>query len=251
MKYLHKIIILSFFGVLFNSCEEDLVIFDADNGQTALSFSQASILVDICSPTSEIILESTTRSSLDRTYNISISDDSTADSSEYMLTSTSITIPAGEFVGLTSVEIDFSEIPDGVSRSLLLDIVPSDGAITPSRSQTAISYESVCTLNVVEINFIADSFPEENSLLLINTDTSETLINIAQGEFAGDDSFTLCLPSGNYEITVGDPGFGDGFESEAGVSGELVECSGNTSLFADITGDIDIGNPVVRTFTLD
>jgi len=251
MKYLHKIIIFYFFGVLLSSCEEDLVTFDADNGQTALSFSQASILVDICSPTSEIILESTTRSSLDRTYNISISDDSTADSSEYMLTSTSITIPPGEFLGSTSVEIDFSEIPNGVSRNLLLDIVPSDGTIILSKSQTAIIYESACTLNVVEINYMADRFPEENTLLLVNTDTSETLINIAQGEFVGDDSFTLCLPSGNYEITVGDPGFGDGFEPGAGVSGELVECSGNTSLFTDITGDIDIGNPVIRTFTLD
>lgn len=251
MKNINITLIFFLTIVLLNSCEEDLAIFDADNGQTALAFAEASITIDVCAPTSEIVIESTTRSSSDRTYNISISNDSSADSSEYTLTSTSITIPAGEFTSSTTVEIDFSEIPEGVSRNLILDIEPSDGVITPDRSQTVINYQSACTLNVVEINYIADRFPEENTLLLVNTDTSEILLNIAQGEFNGNNSFNFCLPSGNYEITVGDPGFGDGFEPGAGVSGNLVECSGSTSLFADITGDIDVGNPIVRMFTLN
>ena len=251
MKNLYKIVLFSFSIVLLSSCEEDVVIFNADNGQTAISFRESSVTVDVCSPTAEVILESTTRSSADRTYNISVNDASFVDDSEYALESTSLTIPAGEFIASTTVEIDFAEIPDGVSRSLLLDIEPSEGIITPSRSQTTVSFESACTLNLVEINFVADSFPEENTLLLVNTDTSETLIDIAQGDFNDDTSFVLCLPSGNYDITVGDPGFGDGFEFGAGVSGNLVECSGNTSLFPDISGDIDVGSPIVRTFTLN
>ena len=251
MKNLYKIIICCLPILLLSACEEDLAIFDADNGQTALAFAEASITIDVCSPTTEIVIESTTRSSSDRLYNFSISSESNAESSEYTLTSTSITIPAGDFTGSTTVEIDFSEIPDGVSRNLILDIEPSDGTITPDRSQTVINYQSACTLNVVEINYTADNFPEENTLLLVNTDTSEIFLNITQGEFNDNNSFVLCLPPGNYEITVGDPGFGDGFEPGAGVSGNLVECSGNTSLFADITGDIDVGNPVVRTFTLN
>lgn len=226
-------------------------MFDVDNGQTALSFAKSSQTIGSCDPTGTITVESTTKSSSDRTYNLALNSATTADPSEYSISSTSITIPAGEFVGSTTVTIDFTQIPEGASRSLVYDIVPGAGDVINTRGTTSIGYESVCVLNEVVIGYFADAYPEENSINFINLDTNEVFIDFGAGDLTGSQNFVFCLPAGNYQLTVGDPGWGDGFAAGAGVTGTLVECSGNSSLFPNIVGDIDIGAPVVRTFTLN
>lgn len=251
MKHIYKFIALVLFFGTINSCDEgENIIFDVDNGQTALSFSTTAETIGVCMPMTNVVVESTTRSSSDRTFNIQVNASSTATPSEFNLGSTSVTIPAGDFVGSTSLSIDFSQVPEGASRNLILDLIPSDGAVINTRGSFTASYESVCLLNEVIISFFADRFPEETSISFTNTDTSEVLINAVAGDLSANTAFNFCLPAGNYEISVGDS-FGDGFEAGAGVTGAQVECSGNVSLFPNIVGDINVGSPIVRTFTLN
>ena len=250
----------------FVSCEEDLIIYDADGGQTGLSFSRSSLTVSVCDPTVDLVVESTTRSSSDRTYNVTVSTSSTAVAGEYTVAS-SVTIPAGEFTGSTPVTIDFAQVPDGASRSLVLELVAPDGEVISARGTSTFNYESACTLNEVIVDLNFDQYPEEAAYIIFDAngavvDASYNASGaIAFGTFAGQSSFTktLCLPDGDYSVTFFDS-YGDGNTGNAngayGIVG--VSCdSGNFNLFDPLVSGTFGANgsvlgtaPVSISFTL-
>lgn len=247
MKKIYKFIALVLFTSAFVACEEDLIIYDVDNGQNALSFARSSQIVDFCVGASTVTVESTTRSAADRTYNINVdAAGTTALPSEYTVAS-SVTIPAGEFIGTTPFDVDFAAIPVGESRTVTLDLVTPEGTVLNTRGTTVVGFSSACTLNEVTINYTADGYPAENSLRLVNTTTNEVFIDVAEGGFSADISFPLCLPNGDYVLTIGDPGWGDGFGTGGSVTGDAISCSGNSELFSDVTGNF--GFSTTRAFS--
>ena len=72
MKNIYKLVAIVFLVGTLVSCEQDPIVYDVDGGQTGLSFSRASQTIGFCSPSGTITVESTTRSSAARTYNMMI-----------------------------------------------------------------------------------------------------------------------------------------------------------------------------------
>ncbi|WP_298761945.1 DUF1735 domain-containing protein [uncultured Psychroserpens sp.] len=237
----------------YTSCEEDLIVFDADGGQSSLSLSTDSQTIEFCEGSEDIVVESTIRTSADRTFNLMLNADlTTADPSEYSISSTSVTIPAGEFVGSTTVTIDFTAIPDGASRILAYDLVIPDGSVLNTRGTTQIAYSSACTENEVKFDFVFDNYPEETAWQLYDADSGD-FIDGDTGFGNYDDfetlSVTLCIPDGNYDFVVFDQ-FGDGICCAYGngtINGNLIACDGNTSLFDQID---EFGGQIVRSFSV-
>jgi hypothetical protein len=244
MKNILKYVIALSIILTAFSCEDELIVYDVDNGQTALSFSRASSTVGICNPNVDVIVQSTTRSSVARTYSIAVNSESTALASEYNV-GTSVVIPAGEFVGSTAVTVDFTQISAGTSRSLILDLIASGGAVLHSQKSISVNYASACVLNEVVVDLKFDQYPEEAAYFIRNS--SGAIVDgsfnasgsLAFGVHAGLTAFTktLCLPSGAYTITFLDQ-YQDGNDGNANGSYGLngVTCAGTVALIARVRG---------------
>ncbi len=256
MKNIYKLIAVIFLVGTFTSCEEDLIIFDADNGQTALSFSRANNEATLCNPTVTIVVESTTRSSSDRTYMIELDESTTALENQYSLASSTVTIAAGEFVGTTSVTVDFDEVDiegDDVNRNIVYNLIIPDGEVLNTRGQLVVNYKSACVLNEVKIDITFDSYPQETAWQIRDSGNNIVAGDMEFGNHAGSDSFStnICLPDGDYTYIIFDS-FGDGICCAYGNGAAnlfLVECEGDSDLLN--------GNPIAefgandsRTFTL-
>ncbi|MCD2260065.1 hypothetical protein [Psychroserpens luteolus] len=236
----------------YTSCEEDLVIYDADGGQTGLSFARASQTIEFCAGSGTVTVESTTRTNADRTISINVNSDLTSAMAGEYTVANSVTIPAGEFVGSTPIDVDFSAIPEGSSRVLALDVVAPDGTVINTRGTTQISFSSACTLNEVKFDFVFDNYPEETAWQLYDADSGD-FIDGDTGFGNYDDletfSVTLCIPDGNYDFVVFDQ-FGDGICCAYGngsINGNLIACDGNSSLFDQID---EFGGQIVRSFSV-
>lgn len=250
MKKILNILSVVFITLVLTSCEEDLKVYDADNGQTALSFSRASASVNNCAPQVDVVLQSTTRSSQDRSFSIVVDAENTTATPAQYSAPNSITIPAGEFTGTATVTIDFDEVSQGSAESLVLSISPTGDDVINTRGSIAINYTGVCTDNVVNLNFVFDDYPEETAWVLFNATTGTAVAQssnpLAFGAYAGQDTFsqTFCLPSGPYVLRVFDQ-FGDGICCSYGngsfnVSVDTCDGSTNVATGGSFGGTIDV-----------
>jgi hypothetical protein len=237
MKNILKIMMLFCFALAFTGCSDDEETLKPYEGSEVLSLDRPTQAIGACEPTSTIVVQSSAVSSSDRSYTLMVNVMSSADPSEYVL-GTSVTIPAGSYLGSTDVTIDFAAIPEGAVRTLVVDLVVPDG-LSATRETTSISYESVCVLNELTVDLTFDAFPEEAAYLLF--DATGSIVdasynadgNIAFGTFAGLGSFskTLCLPSGDYTVRFLDS-YGDGNSEGTGSYGmSLQACDGTSTLF--------------------
>jgi hypothetical protein len=243
MKNIFKLFLTLSVVFAFTSCEQDLITFDADNGQTAISFASTAVTVGVCEPTVDLAVESTTQSSSDRTYSVSVNAASTAVPAEYTV-GNSVTIPAGQHIGTIPVSIDFSQVPEGENRSLIIDLIASDGAVINTRETTTYSYTSACTLNEVVVDLNFDQFAEEMAYLIFDIN-SGALVDASFdasgapnfGTFNGQTSFTktLCLADGDYQIQFLDS-WGDGNTGNPnGAYGLLLAtCDGTSEIFPPV-----------------
>jgi hypothetical protein len=194
-KYIY--ILFASLGLL-TSCDEDVVIYDVDNGQEVVAFN-GSASVDLpvtIEGASSVDLEIgvTTKSNSDRTYSVGIDPSSTADPSEYTV-SNSVTIPAGEFTGALTVVGNFDAIPDGVTNTLVLNISePSDGVLG-QRDQVTVNLFRFCPSDLVaEFDWTATNYFFQGSPI--------------GGESSGSDAFVASEEAGVYEIEGGFWDFG-------------------------------------------
>ena len=249
MKNILKLMMLFCIALAFTGCSDDEETLQSYQGSEVLSLDRPSQAIGVCDPTSTIVVQSSSVSSTDRSYTLIVNSDlSSADPSEYTL-GTSVTIPAGSYIGSADVTIDFGAIPEGAVRTLVVDLsVPEGVAVT--RETTSINYESVCLLNEVTVDLAFDAYPEEAAYLLFDADGSvvDASYNadgaIAFGTFAGLSSFskTLCLPSGDYTVRFLDS-YGDGNSEGTGSYGmSLQSCEGASSLF-DALSSSSFGAP--------
>lgn len=88
-----KIITLAFLSLaLITSCEEDLVIYDVDNGQSlsALALASATLPVPAEGSIFSLPVEVSTRAASDRAISVSVDPSSTALPAEYTIDSSSL-----------------------------------------------------------------------------------------------------------------------------------------------------------------
>ncbi|WP_459212898.1 hypothetical protein [Aquimarina rhabdastrellae] len=162
MKTIKKIFISALAIISFISCDKggEEVIFDGNNGQTLISFRKTvedlPIVIDD-EGSVEIILDVTTRSSSDRTFEVEIlSDESTANPDSYSFNST-VTIPANEYnaiLTINGVDNDVEITPE----TLVLRIIEQDSFITTSNNNTT-------TVNVFQICPVEDTLFVGNYLI--------------------------------------------------------------------------------------
>lgn len=253
MKYIFKSISILFVAALFISCDQDPILYTGEAAPAAYSFSKSSETIGVCEPTVPVTVEVTEAANQDRTVNVSVNSNSTAQSSEYTVAN-SVTIPAGEYVANLDVTIDFAQIPEGDSRELILDINTPEGSTINTRGSIVVGFSSACTLNEVEFSFSLDDFPEEFAYQVLDATTQELLLGeTAFGEFEGVESFseTACLPSGDYLLVLFDA-FGDGFCCDFGQGSAditLKACEGDSAVIPTISSEFDAGQLIVP-FTL-
>lgn len=141
-----KIINLTFvfFVLMLIGCEVDPLVFDGENGQTVATFASTSGTLPVPEEgaTFELTVESTTKSNVDRTIVVEVDDSSTADPSEYDISSTSLVIPAEEYTGTVLISGNFDAIPDLTTTTLVLNLNGLDG------TQNEADYRSEFSLDM-------------------------------------------------------------------------------------------------------
>jgi len=253
MKNIFKSITILFVSVFLISCEEDPIIYTGGGAPPAISFAKESQVIGICQPTVPIGVEVTEAVDRDLTINLNINPESTALASEYTVGNT-VVIPKGEYVANLDVTVDFTEVPDGASRELILDLVLPEGTTLNTRGSIIVSYSSACTENEVEFSFNLDDFPEEFAYQVLDATTQELIIGVLEfEEFEDVEAFseTVCLPDGDYLLVLFDS-FGDGFCCDFGNGSAdiiLKSCDGDSNVVPTIGPEFG-GQQLVVPFTL-
>lgn len=253
MKNIFKYLLISILAISLASCEEDLITYTGGGDAPAISFDSESYNVGVCEPTIPITVEVTKASNEDRTINFSIDSEFTTALDEEYSVNTSVTIPAGEFVGSTDITVDFAAIPDGASRELVLDLNIPENFTLNTRGTATVAFSSACTLNEVIFDFVFDDYPEEFVWQLYDAGGNFLAGDSAFGNYADLDSFTttLCLEDGDYILRLLD-GYGDGFCCAFGNGSAdiiLASCEGQTNLVDTITEEFG-GQELLVPFTL-
>lgn len=162
--------------------------------------------VDIQSSSSnEIKIFTTTISSSDRVFNISILDDlSSADPASYTIP-TFVTVPANTNVGTFAVNIsDLNISADG--ETLVLAFISKEDLFIGD--PITLNIKQICPYPETILDITFDDYPEEQYWELYNAN-DELLFE--GGTYPNETMFSraFCLASGTYKILMGDT-FGDG-----------------------------------------
>jgi len=221
-KNIYKFVLALAVVFTYNSCEEDLIIY---NGPTAISFAAASVSQNVSIPqeglTVTIPVESTTASAEQRTFTVTVDESSTGGSAEYTIGSA--VIPANEYVGSLTVTFNYDAIADGAVNTVVLNLLAPDGG-SSFRDSASIEYfrEIVCNDVVVAINF--DDYPGETTWEI--TSQADGSVVASGGPYGGETSFSQSyfLADGCYTFTIFDA-FGDGICCGYGEGDYSVTCS--------------------------
>ncbi len=158
----------------FTSCEEDLVVFDTENGQSVATFANttATLPVPEDGAVYDLNVEVTTISDVDRSIVVEVDDSTTALPAEYTIDNSSLVIPAGQFVGTIRIQGNFNEIPDLTTTTLVLNLSSvAGGDVSNFRSTFSMDMFKQCpselagTYNVLSTGASTDGgtgFPTVN-----------------------------------------------------------------------------------------
>jgi len=193
MKKQFLLVVIAFTAVLFNSCgDEDVVIFDNENGQTYVKFAQTNIDLPVVFDSSADIMlpvQVTTISSADRTVSVSVINadaDDAATTGQFNVGST-VTIPANSYEGMLS----FTGIDDGIeigetkTVTLQLDNIDGSGDANIETLPTVINMFQVCP--VEEDFFIGDYELVTTAVGIFGTSIfPQGIVTITQGDSSPD-----------------------------------------------------------------
>lgn len=222
-KLLSKLFVVCSLALLVFSCEEDLIVFDAENGQTAISIAGSlsrSVSVPEAGLTINVPINSTTVSDVDRTFTVNVDSETTGSSSHYNIGSA--VIPANQYVGTMTVDFNFDTMIDGEQNQLILNLVaPEDG--TSYRDRITFTYFREIVCNDVEVSIIFDEWADETSWQITSTNGD---VVASGGPYPGQSTFsqTVFLEDGCYTFTIFDA-FGDGICCTYGEGSYAVTCS--------------------------
>lgn len=152
-KYFSKIsLILA--TVLMVSCSEDVKVFDVDGGITAYHFVTATQTFGVSPIANEasVNVGVTTRSSVERQYQVSVvAEETTAADGAYTVDTSSLVIAPNSFTGSFNVDFNFNLIPVTGSVRLVLLLTPESGTVLAGKSKLVITVSRVCPLGTESI----------------------------------------------------------------------------------------------------
>lgn len=212
-----------FFILLLVSCEEDLLVFDNENGQTAVSFGTTAYNLSVPEEGAviEVPVNVTTLSDTDRTFNVSVDDSSTGGAANYSIGQ--LTIPANSYNSILNVALNFDPLADGEVYTLNLNLdSPSDG--TSFNNSVAIEYFKVIVCNDVVVTINTDLYGEETSWEI--TDASNEIVATGGPYTRGVASYEqeIFLEDGCYTFTIFDV-YADGQQDGTVTGSASIDCS--------------------------
>ncbi|MDG5492621.1 hypothetical protein [Psychroserpens sp. SPM9] len=253
-----KIVLALFVTITYTSCEEDPVVFDNINGQSAYSFATQSYNVSVPPEdlTISVPVEVTTVSSEARNVAVTVDAEATTGvAGEYTIGS--VTIPAGSHLGTLDVNLDFSGITgeDGETKDLVINIDAPEGEASYFDTVTITYFRAIiCNDVVVEIN--SDVWATETGFSI--KDAAGNFVVPETFPFGGNATVsqnftqTYTLPDGDYVFRLIDT-YGDG---QVGTGGG-VTLTGNYSVTCSIIvhaqgeGVLDNGSYEDTPFTVN
>jgi len=124
-KYL---IILSAFLILISCGEEEVVIYDVNNGQTLAQLTVTSASLGTPAEGASLVLEVqvTTKTGSDRAVSLVADASSTATPDQYSIDG--LVIPAGEYTATVTISSNFEALPDEGSTTLVLNLTDVAGS---------------------------------------------------------------------------------------------------------------------------
>ena len=205
---------IKFIGVcmiaLLASCDDDAVVFDNVNGETAVSFKQINVETSVATTgtTVTVPVEITTVSTESRSFAVSIleADDTAA------FTLGSVVIPANAYEGSLDISIDFAGIGgnDGDLREAMIQLTPSEGA-TAYADIVTVTYFREIVCNDARLTINTDLYAEETGFQILD-DTNTVVYELVAGTLSqGVQTFTadIFLADGCYTAVITDV-FSDG-----------------------------------------
>lgn len=163
--------------------------------------------------TEEIKVSTSTTTSADRTFNISVNADATtADASAYSAPS-SVTIPANSNLGTFSLGIVGPNIDPSGEDLLVLDFASQEGLQIGASMR--INLKQVCPNPELTLDITFDGWPEEIYWRIVNSSGDTVFESATPAGFGAYDgleggiSRVMCLASGTYTFSMFD-GYGDG-----------------------------------------
>ena len=213
-------------------------------------------------------------SNVDRTFNLVVDPSTTHDAAYYNVPAT-VTIPAGEKVGVFTTSITGSNLGGG--KILVVGLEPVEGvdygltgytldaatgfASAVKANKVTFTIDRVCEtgLSKVKLSITFDNYPEEtawelydSSLNLVDSggiDAGGSITGYAALGFADKSTFktSFCLAAGEYTFVIYDD-YGDGMYTSASVQGNYTVKLGDTVL---ASGEGDFGSSQATTFTIN
>lgn len=189
-KYIY--ILFASLGLLI-SCEEDVVIFDNERGQTYARFADASIDLPVIFDSSadiEIPVEVSTISDTDRTVTVNVvstGSENEANPDQYSVGNT-VTIPANSYTGTLAFTGIDNGIEIGETKTVTLELTDVSGApdaTFDALSTTTISMFQVCP---VESDFFIGNYQITTTASGIfgSSVFPQEVVTIEQGESSND-----------------------------------------------------------------
>ncbi len=281
MKFLKSKFLYTTFILLtlaFVSCEDDVSKSSSLKDYVGMEPSKYVGIPQNETVTVDSKVYATNVANVDRTFALVVDPTSTHNASYYTVPAT-VTIPAGEKVGVFQVEIIGTNLGTGKTLIVGLEQLPGVNqavtgytAVLPAGAPlgtypdvTAVvtnkityTIEETCDFNKVILSIKFDNYPEETAWELYDSalnvvasgglDAGGNITGYAALGFADASTFTtnFCLPGGQYTFAIYDD-YGDGMYTSATVSGNYTVKLGDTVL---ASGSGDFGFFQETTFTL-
>lgn len=249
---LKAILIIAIIAMFTISCEsEEEINLETPSSVSFVKMKNTFIITSDDDNSQKIEIATSKAFSTDRVFEITIdSDQTTASSAEYSLSTLNITIPAGELVGSTDVLFDFDSLVEGEIKLLYLEIVEFDGDnriadLQSNRTlKTTVKFFRPCTSNLLTLDITFDAYPEESGWEIM--DSSGDIVFSKVADVYRDMSTAselICLDAGDYTFNFNDS-YGDGL----GSGGEY-ELKLGTTVY--VTGSGNFGTSQSTSFTID
>lgn len=256
----------------FVSCEKDVSSNSSLKNYVGIETSKyVGVLLDQTVTVDTKVIASDV-SNVDRTFNLVVDPSTTHDAAYYNVPAT-VTIPAGEKVGVFQTEITGSDLGGG--KILVVGLEPVSGVDygltlytndlngfvdTVKANKVTFTIDRVCEtgLSKVKLSITFDNYPEEtawelydSALNLVDSggiDAGGSITGYADLGFADKSTFktSFCLAAGEYTFVIYDD-YGDGMYTSASVQGNYTVKLGDTVL---ASGEGDFGSSQATTFTL-
>ena len=211
MKRYGLSILVLFLVLTCISCNDENVVFDNVNGQEAIQFTKTAYNITVPPEGIKVTIpvSVTTISNAARTFQAVADETSTAAAVSYAIGVANI--PAGSYEGTLDVTLNTASLKDGISYSLLVKLLPSNGGAAFNETAT-IKYNKKVVCNDVVLTVTTDAYAEETSWRIVN-EAGKVMASIPPGTYGPASSaasrgkvytHNINLPNGKYSLIMED-----------------------------------------------